>query len=392
MPTQLAVVTDGWFDGDVRHDARTTLVVDAGVVTAVEHGDQGAGLAARGYAVERGGYLLPGLADAHVHLFLDGAPTDGTLRSAHLRQPVAALTDAGRASARQALACGVTLVRDAGDKFGINHRLRAEAAWPDSGLPRIRSGGLGVKRPKRYGAFMARDVTDRAEIVAAVTELAADNDDLKVILTGIIDFDAGAVTDAPQFTLEELELIVATARRYGRSTFVHCSGQQGLEIAAAAGVGSIEHGFFMSEAVLDSMLANGVAWTPTFCPVHFQWAHPEAVGWSAQTVGHLRRILDGHAAHLELAYRKGVTLLLGTDAGSMGVEHGKAVCDELECFVAAGLSLEAALQAATANIRRHFGDPHPTLAVGAPFEAVLLDASPFVEFAALRAPRKVWRN
>ncbi len=161
-------------------------------------------------------------------------------------------------------------------------------------------------------------------------------------------------------------------------------------MAAGAGVDSIEHGFFMDRATLALMRDKDLAWTPTFCPVHFQWAGPEVAGWSAQTVGHLRRILDAHAEHLLLAHQMGVRLLVGTDAGSMGVEHGLALFDEIERFVEAGLPLTAVLRAATTESRRHFGDPQPLLAVGAAFEAVQLAASPFDDVRALRRPQRVW--
>ncbi len=395
--SDFALVVPDWFDGERRHrDGPFTFRVRDGVIAEIAAGDHGATLERKGLAVERGGFLMPGLVDAHAHLFLDGRTIDGKLRAENLKQPLDKLTDAARASALQARACGVTLVRDAGDRHGINNRIRAEALDPASILPRVRSGGLGVKRAKRYGAFMATDVSDDDSIAQSVTRLAADNDEIKIILTGIIDFNAGAVIDAPQFTLAEAQLIVRTARAAGRSTFAHCSGEQGLAIAAAAGIGSIEHGFFMNRATLETMVANGVAWTPTFCPVHFQWAHPEAAGWSPQTVGNLRRILDDHARHLRLAHELGVRLLLGTDAGSMGVEHGRAMLEEIERYLEAGLTLDATLEAATSAARRHFGEARPTLAVGADFDALLVAQSPFgapshaASVAALRAPLGTW--
>jgi imidazolonepropionase-like amidohydrolase len=367
-----------------------TLVVRDGIVADITEGDHCHTLAAQGLPVMHGGFLMPGLVDAHVHLFLEGASTDGPTRSAHMKKPVDELAEAARQSARQSLACGVTMVRDAGDKHGINNRVREEARQA-SDLARVRSGGLGVKRPKRYGAFMAMDVEDAEGIRSSVGRLAADNDEIKLILTGIIDFDAGAVTDEPQFDLESTRLVVDTARAHGRNTFAHCSGEKGLAIAARAGIGSIEHGFFMNRETLAIMRDNQVAWTPTFCPVHFQWAQPEAVGWSANTVGNLRRILDAHAEHLRLADEMGVTLLMGTDAGSMGVEHGHAMFEEIDRYLEAGLTLEKTLMAATATARRHFGFDHAKLERGAPFEAVLLDNSPFHDISALRQPRRVWR-
>ncbi|MDH4192462.1 MAG: amidohydrolase family protein, partial [Betaproteobacteria bacterium] len=281
---EFAVVVPDWFDGERRHrDGPATFRVQDGAIAEIAPGDCGAALERQGIAVERGAFLMPGLVDAHAHLFLDGAATDAKRRAEHLRRSPDALTESARTSARQARACGVTLVRDAGDRHGINHRIRAEALDPASGLARVRSGGLGIKRADRYGAFMATDVADQASIAQSVARLAAANDEIKVILTGIIDFEAGAVTDAPQFSLAEAELIVRCARAAGRPTFAHCSGERGLAIAAAAGFDSIEHGFFMNRATLETMAAKGIAWTPTFCPVHFQWSHPEAAGWSPQT-------------------------------------------------------------------------------------------------------------
>jgi cytosine/adenosine deaminase-related metal-dependent hydrolase len=74
----------------------------------------------------------------------------------------------------------------------------------------------------------------------------------------------------------------------------------------------------------------------------------------------------------------------------MGVEHGHAMFEEIERYLEAGLSLEKTLRAATSTPRRHFGFEHSKLEVGAPFDAVLLDASPFDDINALRKPRQVW--
>ncbi|MBM5811683.1 MAG: amidohydrolase family protein [Gammaproteobacteria bacterium] len=382
------IVAAEWFDGERRQTGPVSLVVAEGRLQTIAAGDQSVALAGAGAAVTRVPFLMPGLVDAHVHLFLDGDVTNGALRSAHLNRPFDELMATARDSARRALACGITLLRDAGDRHGINHRIRAEARGSRE-LARVRSAGTGLRRPQRYGAFIARDVADDAAIRAALAALAPDCDEIKLVLTGIIDFEAGAVTDQPQFDEAAAALIVALARTLGRRTLAHCSGAAGLAIAVAAGVDSIEHGFFMDRDTLARMRDQQIAWTPTFSPVHFQWAQPEASGWSATTIGHLRRILDDHAAHLLLADELGVPLLLGTDAGSMGVVHGTALREEMDRWLEAGVSLERVLTAATAAPRRHFGLP-ARLAPGAPFDALALPGSPFADRTVLGRPLRVW--
>lgn len=380
----------GWFDGERSHQGPITVQVRAGRIAERSAGDHGATLQAQGMAVERGGFLMPGLIDAHVHLLLDGQPTDGATRSAHTKQSVEQLTEAARRSARQSLRHGVTWVRDAGDRYGVNDRIRAQARATAADLAQVRSAGVGLKRPNRYGALIGADVGNEADIRAAVAERCARADEIKIVLTGLIDFEQGEVTDEPQFTLAETALIVDTACRHGRRTLAHCSGPKGLRIAAEAGVGSIEHGFFMNREILQRMRDRAVAWTPTFCPVYFQWAVPGAAGWSANTVGHLRRILDQHLQQVALAHRLGVELLLGTDAGSMGVEHGKAVLQEIGYYREAGVPLEAALKAATLANRRHLDLEDMRFAPGQRFEALLLRESPFVRLETLADPQRVW--
>ena len=320
---RLVIVAAAWFDGERRHDGGpTTLVVEDRRLVAIAEGDQTAALAGNAAMIVRVPFLMPGLVDAHVHLFLEGHVTDNALRAAHLKKPVEELTETARDSARRARACGVTLVRDAGDRYGINHVIRTEAGAATE-FARVRSAGAGLRRPQRYGSFIAREVGDDASIREAIAALAPDCDEIKLVLTGIIDFAAGAVTDEPQFDLEAAKLVVATAGQHGRRTLAHCSGAAGLAIATAAGVGSIEHGFFMNRETLAVMRDRQIAWTPTFCPVHFQWAQPEAGGWSATTIGHLRRILDEHAGQPAAGRPDGRTLA----AGDRCRQHGRRARD-----------------------------------------------------------------
>ncbi|MEJ8834982.1 amidohydrolase family protein [Ramlibacter sp. AN1133] len=387
---RLAVIVDQFFDGDRLYRERRTLRVIEGRIDSVTPGDHTDALAAEGWTIERGGFLMPGMVDAHVHLFLDGACTDSAQRAAHLKRPVEQLTEGARVHAREARAWGVTLLRDAGDRHGINHQIRREAAPAGSGMARVRSVGRGIRRAHGYGAFMAADAGDGVALPTLVEQLARSNDEIKLVLTGIVDFEAGDAADAPQFTHTEAALVVQAAHRCGRKVMAHCSGPRGLDIALAAGVDSVEHGYFVDRAMLSRMRDHDVAWTPTFCPVHFQWAHPGVARWPAATVDSMRRALDAHAEHLRVACELGVRVLVGTDAGCMGVQHGRSVLEEMWHFLDAGMPLEAVLRAATGTPRRHFGAAHSRLVPGAPFEAALFQAPPFADARGLNRPHRVW--
>jgi imidazolonepropionase-like amidohydrolase len=170
---------------------------------------------------------------------------------------------------------------------------------------------------------------------------------IKLIPTGIINFKKGAVTAQPQMTAEEICALVAAAQALGRQTLAHASGDEGIERVIAGQVDSVEHGFFVRDDQLARMRDRGVAWVPTFAPVQKQVDHAERMGWDAEVVSILRRILDAHAASLVKAHALGVIVIAGSDAGSVGVAHGIDFFYELELMERAGLSPLAVLNAAT---------------------------------------------
>ena len=345
-----------------------------------------------GIQIRRAAFLMPGLVEAHCHLFLDGGELDFKRRSDYLKSGEAEMLATARRNVEANFEAGITLIRDAGDKHGINHRLRAEMNGAAAIGPGIRSPGLGIRKPKRYGGFMAREVEGAEEITGAIDQLLATGDELKVILTGIIDFETGGVKGDPQFDLGEAKLIQQRADHHGKRTFAHCSGIAGLEVAAGAGFSSIEHGFFMERRILEIMAEKGIAWVPTFSPVHFQWARPELVGWNQESVGNLRAILDAHLTQVKEAGDMGVDLVAGSDAGSHGVRHGEALIDELFFFLDAGLSMEDVLRSATSVPRRLWGLEGGALKAGSPAEFVSLAGSPFTDANNLRHPAAIFKK
>jgi imidazolonepropionase-like amidohydrolase len=293
--------------------------------------------------------LLPGLIDAHAHFFLEGGELNLDKRAAYLKQTPEELLRLARIRLEKLVRLGVIAVRDAGDKDGVGlalSKLYASGARPL--MPYVDSSGAAIHHKGRYGSFMAEPLEHFAsprECVEARVKAGADR--IKLIPTGIINFKQGRVTTEPQMTVDEVRELVGAARSFGRQTFAHASGGAGIERAIEGGVDSVEHGFFVRTNQLAKMRDREIAWVPTFAPVQEQVDHADVMGWGAEVVSNLRKILDQHAASLIQAHQMGVSIIAGSDAGSCGVAHGIGFLNELELMERAGLSSLVVINAAT---------------------------------------------
>lgn len=293
--------------------------------------------------------LLPGLTEAHAHLFLEGGELDADRRAAHLKRPPQDLLADAEPRLGRLIDWGVVAVRDAGDRNGVGLALRRrylEPARPP--LSYLDSPGAAIHHRGRYGGFMGDPLEDHAtarDCVAA--RVAAGADRIKLIPTGIINFRKGAVTSAPQMSAGRIADFVGAAKAFGKQTMAHASGDAGIDHVIDGGVASIEHGFFVRDDQLAKMRDKEMAWVPTFAPVQEQVDHADRMGWDAQVVANLTKILDAHAVSLAKAHAMGVHVIAGSDAGSYGVAHGLGFIYELELMQRAGLSPLAVINSAT---------------------------------------------
>lgn len=386
---------NSYFDGEKEVTGGPWLICrDRGRIAAICHADADTETRPPNFGrlevpVRTAGFAMPGLVEAHAHLFLDGGTLDTTQRAQYLKSDSAQMLATAKANLGDSLSAGITLVRDAGDRHGINHRIRA-LSQADPTLPHVRSPGLGLRRKGRYGSFMAHEIDAADEIEPMVNRIADEGaDDCKILLTGIIDFATGTVKGEPQFSAAEMRAITQAARRRGLPTFAHCSGEAGLDIATSSGLESVEHGFFMTEDVLVRMAEQQIAWVPTFAPVHFQWAEPSWCGWDDTARAGMRTILDHHAKMLVRGQTLGVPICAGSDAGSHGVPHGQGLLDELSLMLQAGLSMREVLCSATLTPRRTWGEPVQKIRVGDSPDLALFAASPFENPSNLRLCQQV---
>ena len=311
--------------------------------------------------------LLPGLIESHSHFFLEGGELDAEKRAAYLKQTPETLLNLARPRLEKLVRLGVAAVRDAGDKDGVGLALSKLYADPDRPLmPYVDSPGAAIHHQGRYSAFMGEPIENFASPTQCVeARVKAGADRIKLIPTGIINFKKGAVTTEPQMTTEEICELVAAAKSFGRQTFAHASGDAGIERAIDGGVDSIEHGFFVRADQLSRMRDRQIAWVPTFAPVQRQVDHASLMGWDADVVLNLKKILDQHAAALVKANELGVPIIAGSDAGSYGVAHGLGFLDELELMERAGLSPLAVINSATGTsskrlaFKERFGQIRP---------------------------------
>lgn len=342
-------------------------------------------------------FVVPGLIEGHSHVFLQGEELDLETRKAYQQQDPATLLEKARVRMRDLVWRGIVATRDGGDKDGVGLALARETRSGSKATPatEVYSPGAGIHREKRYGSFFARPLEEFPDfdqcVVNRVTEGA---DHVKIVPTGIINFQKGSVTARPQLNTEEVAALVASSHTRGKQVMAHASGEDGIGHAIDGGVDTLEHGFFISREQLLRMRDRRTVWVPTFAPVRRQVIHAAAMGWDNEVVGHLKRILEQHAASLQQALALGVRIGVGSDAGSVGVGHGDGFFDELEWMEEAGMPSLSLLRAATTGNATMLGSDTGLGSLrpnGRP-SFLLLRKNPAKHLGTLREPRAVIIN
>ncbi|BBO67107.1 amidohydrolase [Desulfosarcina alkanivorans] len=294
--------------------------------------------------------VFPALVDSHVHLVMSGTTTPA-LRRKQLTSTYADRRDTIAKHLRQHLRCGVLAVRDGGDHNGDTLRYKGDADPRSPTTVTVASPGRARHAPGRYGKLIGIPVEAGKTLVQSAFGENTRRDHLKLVNSGLNSLTQFGVESAPQFDESELAAVVAEARKRGLSTMVHANGHQPVKLAVLAGCSSIEHGFFMGKENMRRLADTGVVWVPTAVTM-------KAYGDYLKNQGHRsdpsfadvsRKNLEHQLAQIHAAREMGVTLALGTDAGSPGVHHGSSVQEELRLFISAGYSVEGAIRCASRN-------------------------------------------
>lgn len=297
--------------------------------------------------------LLPPLVDSHVHLGLSGT-VDPEARQRQLTPDYDSHRLLIAQNIRYAFSHGVLAVRDGGD--GQGHVLRSvrENEGRDREPVIVQASGRAWHQPGRYGRMIGRPPGEGETLAGAFARDMDPVAQVKVINSGPNSLRIFARETPPQFGLAEMKELVRLAGQQGKKVMVHANGELPVRIALEAGCHSIEHGYFMGRENLALMAAQGTVWVPTLAAMQACAEHlPPEDHRSDPAVA--RRTLHHQLEQIALARELGVTIALGTDAGSIGVLHGEAVSEELRLLLKADCSLAEAIRCATWNGARLLG-------------------------------------
>jgi imidazolonepropionase-like amidohydrolase len=294
--------------------------------------------------------VLPGLIDVHTHL--TGTPDFDPYRELITTTAREAIN--GVANARTTLMAGITSVRNVGAGAFTDVDLRdaineGQVPGPHmlvSGPPLGITGGHCDENllPAQYHV-VADGVADG---IPGVQHMVRQNikygaDLIKICATGGV-LSKGDNPQASQYTLEEMQAIVADAHRLGRKVAAHAHGAQGILWATEAGVDSIEHGSYITEEGIAAMKAHGTYLVPTLYLEDWMIEKGNLPAFYHQ------KMLDTISvakANIKRAMQAGVKIAMGTDAAVY--PHGLNA-HELDVYVnQMGMTPLAALQTATVN-------------------------------------------
>jgi imidazolonepropionase-like amidohydrolase len=281
-----------------------------------------------------GGWILPGLVDAHCHVGLGEhgeIPIDEAIAQAEAERDVGAL-----------------LLRDCGSPTDTR------SLDDHEDLPRIIRAGKHLARPKRYSPNFAVELEDESQLPAALAEEARRGDGWVKLVGDWIDRQVGDL--APLWSDDVLEAAIDAAHAHGARVTAHVFSEDALPGLINAGIDCIEHGTGLTDDTIALMVTHGTVLVPTLVNVaeNFVGIAEAATRYPAYAA-HMRDLHARAVGRIAAAREAGVPIYAGSDAGVM-VAHGR-ITDEVEALKGIGMSPTEALGAACWDARRWLGRP-----------------------------------
>jgi imidazolonepropionase-like amidohydrolase len=301
--------------------------------------------------------VLPGLIDAHTHIFLQGEdPAEGGYDANILYQPLALRAARATVSARRALEQGFTALRDVETEGAGYGDIGIKEAIEKGYIPGPRLF-VATRAISTTGGYMLEgyapelDMPKGAQIVdgpvearkAARQQLDHGADWIKVYMTHRSWVGKnGELVSQPTLTVEELRAVVDETHGWGKKVACHAYGGIGLRRALDGGCDSIEHGLDLDDAAIAQMLKQGTWYVPTISAYYHDWAPADTPGGQRDR---LRVAL--HEPSFRKAMKAGVKIAFGTDMG--GIPWSEPIAQEFPRMVDLGMSPMDAIRSATSR-------------------------------------------
>ena len=292
--------------------------------------------------------LLPGLIDAHIHLFLHPGAED--LQT--IEESVPQRTITATLAARDDLMAGFTAERDMGTEGAGSADTAVRNAIHQGAIPgpRLRISGNAIDilgghedaiyyNPEQHVLSNATYANNAAELVAVIRQQIKEGADfIKIYETGPDSMRDGHLSTPYQYSEAELRIAVEEAARTGRRVAVHATGEPGALYAARAGVVSVDHAYVLSDETMRIMHEKQIFAVPTFAIAEYFAEHAASPAQAERE----RQMQEFHAQEFRKQLAAGVPMAVGSDVGPF--PHGTQA-RELVLMVKYGMTPLAALQA-----------------------------------------------
>ena len=296
--------------------------------------------------------LMPGLIDAHIHLFLHPGAED--LQTVQESVPQRTIT--ATLAARDDLMAGFTAERDMGTEGAGSADTAVRNAIDEGRIPgpRLRISGNAINilgghedaityNPEQHVLPNATYANNAAELVTVMRQQLKEGADfIKIYETGPDSVQDGKLSTVYQYTEPELRTAVEEAARLGKRVAVHATGEPGTLYAAQAGVASIDHANQLRDETMRIMREKQIFAVPTFTIFEYFAEHAESPAQAARE----HRMLDFKVQAFRKQVAAGVPMAVGSDVGPF--PHGTQA-RELVLMVKYGMSPLAVLQADLLN-------------------------------------------
>ena len=342
--------------------------------------------------------VLPGLVDAHTHVLLQGDITAADYDEQLLKQSIPYRAILGARNAQIALAHGFTALRDLETegamfadvdvKTAINKdeipgpRMQvATRAMTPTGMYPLLGYSWELKLPT--GVQYVDGVEEARKAVREQVMYGADW--IKYYSDhGYFYGPDGVLHSHVNFTDEEAKAIVEETHRLGHKVAAHAIGSDGIAAALKAGVDSIEHGDGLTEMEIDEMVRRGIYWVPTIM-VGAAVAPGRGGNWP--------KMVDTEKAAFQLALKKGVKIVLGTDAGGFDWKELNEA-KEFEYYVSYGMTPMQAIRTATTTAAELLGwsNKMGTVEAGKWADLVAVSGDPLKDITELQRVKFVMKS